>query len=276
MLLADGYTYHVADVDRAIAAFESGLALHTYADLEYGYQAYSMYTDHQQTMLSGEKRVAAYEYALATLNANFERYPYDARTATYFAHVLDSAPDGVPVDEDLLRSVLSRAIELSPKRTQANYIFANIAIKKGDEARSSVEQNRYYREGLASLEVYAARVPALAEPRFIIASLYMVLGDMDKAKQWSDEGLVLYKGQTDIARKALRYYIAVEDWANVRRFLSDIVAADPADYPSLYDLAKAEFLTGNRPRALEIVQELRIKAPGLVEEDPVFLSSLAE
>ncbi len=274
LLLAKGYTNHVIDVDRAISAFQRGLSLHTYADVEYGYQAYSMYTDHQQTMLAGQERMDAYRYALATLTKNYENYPYDARTATYLAHVLDSAPDGEAVDETFLRLVLTRAIELSPKRAQANYILANIALKKGDQAAKASERNQYYREAIDMLEEYTSHVPRFSEPRFILASLYFVVGDKVSAKRWADEGLSLYKGNTDTARKALRYYIAAEDWPNVRRFLSDIVAADHTDYPSLYDLAKAELLTGNRERALEIVQELRLKAPGLVEEDPVFLKSL--
>lgn len=274
LLLADGYTYHVTDVARAISDFQKGLSLGTYADVEYGYQAYSMYTDNQQTMLAGEQRVAAYRYALDTLSTNFERYPYDARTATYLAHVLDSAPDGEPVDEVYLRLVLARAIELSPKRAQANYILANIPLKKGDLAQQAAERDQYYREAISILEEYAARVPNFAEPRFIIASLYVVIGDKVSGKRWADEGLPLYKGGTDVARKALRYYIAVEDWPNVRRFLTDIVKDNPTDYPMLYDLAKAELLTGNRERALQIVQELRLVAPGLVETDPVFLKSL--
>lgn len=276
LLLADGYTYHVTDVERALADFKKGLSLNTYADIEYGFQAYSMYTDHQQTMLAGQQRVDAYQYALETLTANFERYPYDARTATYLAHVLDSAPDGVPVDEVFLRSVLARAIELSPKRAQANYILANIALKKGDQATQVAERNQYYREAIGMLEAYAGSVPKLAEPRFILASLYMVIGDNASAKRWADEGLPFYRTDTDVARKALRYYIAVEDWQNVKRFLADIVAENPADYPSLYDLAKAEFLTGNRERAVQIVQELRLKSPGLVEQDPTFLKALGQ
>src|SRR3989344_5526546 len=276
LLLAQGYTYHVTDVARAIAAFQKGLSFGTYADVEYGYQSYSMYTDNQQTMLAGAARVAAYRYALDTLTGNFERYPYDARTATYLAHVLDSAPDGEPVDETFLRSVLERAIELSPKRAQANYILANIPLKKGDLATKASERNQYYREAVGILEEYARRVPNFAEPRFIIASLYVVIGDRASGKRWADEGLPLYKSSADVARKALRYYIAVEDWENVRRFLTDIVKDNPTDYPVLYDLAKAELLTGNRARALEIVQELRQVVPGLVETDPVFLKSLGE
>ncbi|MBI5457528.1 O-antigen ligase family protein [Candidatus Kaiserbacteria bacterium] len=274
LLLADGYTYHVTDVDRAISDFQRGLSLNTYADIEYGYQAYTMYTDNQQTMLAGAQRVAAYRYALQTLTSNYERYPYDARTAVYLAHVLDSAPPEEAVDEATLRAVLARATLLSPKRAQPWYLLSNIALRKGDQAKSAAEREQYYREAFVPLEEYAAKVPGLAEPRFIIASLYFVVGDKVSAKKWADEGLPLYRGGTDVARKALRYYIAAEDWPNVRRFLTDIVTDNPMDYPVLYDLAKAEFLTGNRDRAVEIVQELRLKSPGLVETDPVFLKSL--
>ncbi len=275
LLLAEGYTYHVTDINRALAAFNKGLSLHTYADIEYGYQAYSMYTDHQQTMLSGEQRIAAYRYARDVLTANFERYTYDARTAVYLAHVLDSAPPEESVDEATLRLVLARATELSPKRAQPWYILSNIDLKKGDRATQTSERNRYYKDAITTLEQYTTAVPNFSEPRFIIASLYIVIGDSASAKRWADEGLPLYKKpNADIARRALRYYLAVEDWPNVRRFFADIVAADPTDYATYYDLAKAELLTGNRARALEIVAELREKAPGLVETDPVFLRSL--
>ncbi len=276
LLLAAGYTDHVANVDRAIVELEQGLALGTYADMEYGYQAYSMYTDHQQTMLEGQQRVAAYRYALQTLSKNFDRYPYDTRTTVYLAHVLDSAPPEESVDEALLRQVLARAIDLSPKRAQPHYITSNISLKKGDKATDPTLRNNHYREAIVVLAGYARQVPDLAEPRFIIASLYVVVGDSVAAKSWADEGLALYKGGKDTARRAVRYYLAVEDWTQVRRFLSDIVATDPTDYPTLYDLAKAEFLTDNRDRALQIVATIRIQSPGLVETDPVFLKAIGQ
>jgi hypothetical protein len=235
-----------------------------------------MYTDHQQTMLAGEDRVAAYRYALQTLTSNFERYPYDARTAVYLAHVLDSAPPEEVVDETFLRAVLGRAIELSPKRIQPHYIMSNISLKKGDKATNPIQRNQYYRDAIGVLEEYARQVPNLAEPRFIIAGLYVVVGDRTSGKRWADEGLAVYKADGDTARRAVRYYLAVEDWANVARFLGDVVAADSTDYPSMYDLAKAEFLTGNRDRALEIFEIVREKAPDLVKTDPAFLKAIGQ
>lgn len=280
LLLAEGYTYHVTDVARALLSFQKGLSFGTYADVEYGYQAYSMYTDHQQTMLAGQERVDAYRYALATLRANFERYPYDARTATYLAHVLDSAPEGEPVDETFLRSVLARAIELSPKRAQANYILANIALKKGDKSPQAAERNQYYREGIGMLEKYAARVPNSAEPRFIIANLYFVIGDRALAKKWADEGLALYNEREEggAPSKAVKYYIAVEDWANAVRFIEDKLGnVETSDnYEELYDLAKLYFLNDNRERALQLFERIKREKPGLVETDPAFLKAIGQ
>lgn len=274
LALAQGYLYHILDAGRAVKEMEKGLALNTYADLEYGYQAYEMYTDRQQHMLEGSDRVTAYTYALDILTKNYARYPYDARTATYFAHVLDSAPPEAPADEAVLRSVLAKAMELSPKRAQAYYMLANISLKKGDAAGQTSERTRHYREGIAVLEGYAAKVPNLAEPRYIIANLYLVIGDKVSAKKWADEGSTLFLAGEETARRAIRYYLAVEDWQNALRFLEGIVNSNPKDYESLYDSAKLHFLTGNRAHALEIVEQLRRDAPGLVETDPAFLKSL--
>jgi O-antigen ligase len=97
-LLAEGYLYHVFDARKAVATMEKGYALDTYATLEYGYQTYEMYTERQLEMLKGEARIIAYRFVEKVLSENFEKYPYDARTATYYAHVLDSAPPEITRD----------------------------------------------------------------------------------------------------------------------------------------------------------------------------------
>jgi len=276
LALAQGYLYHVIDVDRSITQMQKGLSLGTYADLEYGYQAYSMYTDQQQVMLEGQERVRAYRYALETLTKNYERYPYDARTAVYLAHVLDSAPPEEDVDEEFLRAVLARAVELSPQRAQGKYILANISLKKGDRAQGVEERTRYYREAIVILEEYAVEVPDLAETYYIIANLYLVLDERASAKKWADGGLVLYKerGGKGAASRAIKYYIAVEDWQNALLFMKDIVEERGRNFEEIYDLAKLYFLTGDRDHALGIVERLRRDAPGLVETDPAFVRAI--
>lgn len=275
-LLADGYKYHVYDLDRTKASVEKGFALGTYADMEYGYQLYEMYTARQATMLDGEERLIAYRIARDVLSANYEKYPYDARTVTYYAHVLDVAPPEERAGEELQRKVLADAIALSEKRIQPRYLLANISIRKGDALpQGSAAKKVQYDQAILELTQYSDLVPTFAEPRFIIATLYQTLGEPVIAKQWADEGLAVYtRADKNTARRASRYYVNIEDWVNASRFLTDVVSAEPTNYPFKYDLAKAAFLSGDVERARAIVEELKVEAPGLVETDPAFLSAL--
>ena len=263
-------------MNQANAYFERGLALGTYADLEYGYQAYSMYTDHQAVQLSGEERINAYEYALRTLSANFERYPYDARTATYLGHVLDTAPPEIAVDEAFDKQVLERAIALSPLRAQAWYMTANISLRKAD-ALPAGDKNReaLYREAISILETYAQKEPSLPVPRYILATLYYKLGDFSIAKKWADEAFPLYtESDTAAARPAVKYYIATEDWRHAVPFLADLAEDNPSDYDTLYDLAKVTYLAGDPATASRIVAEIRRSNPAILETDQNFLAAI--
>ncbi len=277
LLLAEGYTYQIVNVPRAVESIKKGYELGTYADMEYGYQLYEIYTGRQINQLAGEAKILAYRLARDILAKNFERYSYDARTVIYYAHILDVAPKGEEPDEELLRKVVGRAIELSPKRMQSRYLLANISIRKGDNAKTSAEKKAYYDEAIRELNTFGDLVPHLAEPRYVIATLYLTLGENVVAGEWADEGRAIYKkSDENTARRAARYYVTVGDWENARYFLQEVVNADSTDYPFLYDLAKAEFLSGNVERAQEIVAELQQKSPGLAEGDPAFLQALGE
>ncbi len=277
MYLADAYVYHVADVSRSIDSMQKGWALNTYANLEYGYEAYQMYTGEQLTQLNGADLAKAYKNADALLEANFKRYPYDARTATYLAHVLDSAPAGAATSSVTLEQAIDKAIELSPKRTQPWYLKANIYIQQGDAAKTVVAKKSAYLQAIDVLKQYIAVVPTLAEPRYVIASLYLVMNDKATAKQWADEGLANYtKPDGDQAGRAVKYYIAVEDWPHAVEFLQDIVDEYPTDYDSRYDLAKASYLSGDKTNAKSIVEMLEKEKPGFVDSDQAFLNALAQ
>ncbi len=276
LLLADGYLYHIADVKRANISMEKGLALGTYADLEYGYQAYSMYTDRQVSMLKGDERVQAYRYTENLLEKNFAKYPYDARTAVYFAHVLEIAPPEITPNEDLINKVLDRAIELSPHRIQPWYLRANIFLRKGDTAKKLLDKKAWYLQGVTVIEQYAKQEPRLSEPRYILANLYLSIGDRLIAEKWASEGLSLYKNNEDTARRAMRYYLAVEDWINTARFMEDVISAKPDDLDTTYDLAKVSFMAGNKARTMELVEYLRRVKPGLVETDQAFVEAISK
>jgi len=276
IMLTKGYLYHLIDVNRANEYFERGLALGTYADLEYGYQAYDIYTERQAVSLTGQERAAAYEYALSVLTANFKKYPYEARTATYLGHVLDTAPPEVKVDDSFDMEVLKRAIELSPLRAQAWYMTANIYLRKADILpKDSREREFYYREAVKILETYSEKEPTLPVPKYILATLYYALGDTATAKKLADEALPLYT-EVDIAaaRPAVKYYIATGDWRNAARFLSDLINIAPLDYNVLYDLAKVTYLAGDKAASLRIVEKLRAEKPEIIGTDQNFLNAI--
>jgi O-antigen ligase/tetratricopeptide (TPR) repeat protein len=273
MLLARGYNNHMVDVPKSVSAMEEGFALDTYASLEYGYQAYAWYAERQAGKLSGGSRIEAYKNTLSVLSSNFNRYLYDARTATYLAHVIELAPPEIERDNILLSKAVDRAILLSPKRTQPWFIQANFFIRRGD-VLGGVEKIKAYTEAISILTEYATVVPENAETRYVIANLYVALGDKKNATLWADKGSLLYKGRIDGARQALRYYLAIQDWEKALPFLQDIVRETPTDYESTYDLAKLYFLTGDKVKALEIFEQVKKEKPELLNTDPAFLRAI--
>ena len=276
ILLTKGYKYHLIDVSSANLYFEKGLSLKTYADMEYGYQAYEMYTARQSTQLNGQDLSAAYQFALSTLTRNFGKYPYDARTATYLGHVIDTAPTGVVVDDDFDDQVLSRAIELSPLRSQAWYMRANIPIRKANKLPAAdIRREKYYRDATAILEEYVQKEPTLPVPRYTLANIYYVLGDTSVARKWADEAYPLYvNSDITAAKPAVKYYLAVGDWNHAVRFLSDLVAHDPTNYETLYDLAKVIYLAGDPATASRIVEKLRVENPDILQTDQNFINAI--
>jgi O-antigen ligase len=276
VMLTKGYLYHLIDVNRANAYFEKGLSLGTYADLEYGYQAYSMYTERQALQLKGDDKIMAYQYALDLLTANYKKYPYDARTATYLGHVIDTAPSEVLVDNVFDKEVLARAIELSPLRAQAWYMTVNVYLRQADALpETSPEREKFYREAITVLEEYAWLEPSLPVSRYILATIYYKLGDRSTAKKWADEGLRVYAvPEIAAAKPAVKYYIAISDWQNAVRFLADIVEANPSDSDALYDLAKVTYLAGDRSASMRIVEKIRETNPDILKTDQNFLDAI--
>jgi hypothetical protein len=263
----------VAQVTEANEAFRKGLALQTYADLEYGYQAYVMYTDRQYTMLLGSERVAAYEYARGLLRENLEKYPYDARTATYYGHVLDLTPPEVTRDEKESERVLLHAIELSPMRTQPWFMLANIYLRRADALPPGSERTKLYRAGMEVIERYAAVVPAKAEPHFILASLSLTMGERKVAEEHAKKGEELYAFDADAAKRASTYYVRVGDWVRAERFLGDLYMAEHA-VETLYDYAKAAFLAGKKDEALAAAREVERANKTLYNTDKPFVAAI--
>jgi hypothetical protein len=267
-----GYKYHVADVPKANAYFNESYTLGTYADIELGWQLYSMYTDRQRLLEDKDAQVAAYEEALKVLSLNAKKYPYDARTKTYLAHVIDSRPAGVEYDEVKYRELLEDILELSPKRSQAWYLTANIFLKKGDAATSQQERADFYNQALQVIDEYITLVPALAEPYFIEANLHLALQDKEKAEELFAEGEKLYKGRAGDARRATGYLISTGQYNRVEPYLEDLADEEPTA-ENLYDLAKIKYLNGDMDGAVVLVNRVYVLEPAYIKSDPAFLAA---
>lgn len=273
----EAYQYQIVDVARSKAAFEKGLSLDTYANLEYGYNAYFMYTDSQIFRLSGEERATAYRTAAAMLEQAYNQYPYDARTALYFAQVLSSAPSGAVVDNELLSGALARVLALSPKRSQAWFILANVAIADANTfPPGSVGRKKGYASAEDILTRYMAMVPGLAEPHFVLAQLKLAMDNRVDAAKEAERGKELYKSSEKTARRAVAYYGSVGNLEETKFFLEEIITYNPRDYASRFDLAKVRYVLGDRAAALDIVKALRIEQSDILKTDPDFMSAIVE
>jgi len=250
VLAFEAYQYQIVDVPRANAASERGIALGTYADLEFGYNAYFMYTEEQLKRLSGDDLRAAYENAIMLLTYSFNRYISDARTAVYLAQVLTSTPPGVVIDKNLLTQALERSLRLSSKRAQPWYILANLSISEANtHPASSSERAAGYAAAEDILKRYQALVPNLAEPYFILAQLEYASGDLNTAAGNAAQGKKYYTatGNLETARRAARYYETVLDLPDAAFFLEEIVRLDSSDTAAASDLSYIRSLKKSSP-----------------------------
>jgi hypothetical protein len=239
LLAFESYQYQIVDVARSKAAAEAGLALRTYADLEFGYNAFFMYTEEQRKRLSGSDLNLAYENAVTILAHNSERYPYDARTAVYLAQVISLPPAGVAADQELLSSALARAISLSPKRAQPWYILTNVAIGSANAyPAGSAERSAGYAAARDILSRYLTLVPRLSKPHFILAQLEYAAGNTDAAAEAAEEGKKTYRSDLETAQRAARYYETVFNLPDAAFFLEEIIRLDPANTDAKDDLNK--------------------------------------
>lgn len=248
LLAFEAYLYQVADVPRANAATEKGLALSTYADLEFGYNAYFIYTEEQLRRLTGAELQLAYENARGVLARNLTRYSYDARTAVYLAQVLASAPATAPGDSELLTTALASALEASPRRPQSWYILANLSISEANwHPAGSRERAAGYAAAVDVLTQYTEEVPGLAEPYFVLAQLEYARGNRAAAAEEAAKGKERYSADLGAARRAVQYYETVLDLPNAAFFLREVLRFHPEDENARADLEQIEAYERTQP-----------------------------
>ncbi|MBU6388660.1 O-antigen ligase family protein [Patescibacteria group bacterium] len=239
--LLQAYKYQLVDVPQEVAYLSRGESLNTYGNLEYGYEAYDMYANNQATALTGENRVLAYQAAYAILKANFDRYPYDARTALYLAQVLTLAPQGGTVDPNLVSDSIARAIKESPRRYQSWYILANLSITNANQyPPQSAERVAGYSAAMDILNRYIGMVPTLSEPHFVLAQLLYASGRAADAAAEAAKGKQYYTSDLETAKRAVVYYETVLDLPDAALFLKEVLYMEPTNAGAAQDLAKIQ------------------------------------
>jgi O-antigen ligase len=272
--VAHAYAYQLVDAAESARYLEDGYALNTYGNLEYGYEAYAMYSS-QQASLSGADLLTAYTAAERILAENFARYPYDARTALYLAHVLSLAPKDATPDPTLFSSALARVIQESPKRSEAWYLLTNLTISEANaNPIGSAARISGYDAAKDILARYLALVPTLSEPHFVLAQLELAIGDAASAKAEAALGAQYYKSDLETARRAIAYYESAKDWEDAKTYLEDALALSPGDTALSLDLAKVTYLTGDPQGAARLVEALLAQNPAILESDSAFKASI--
>ncbi len=277
--LAHAYAYQITDVVKSGAYLAHGVAQGTYADVEYAYRVYDMYINVQMDYFTQNEQQEnlriAYHATAHILTDTFYEYSYDGRVALYLAHVLSAAPEGAVADKELLLGALERAIRLSPKRAEAWFVLANLAIAKANEHPPlSKDRVAGYAGAYDLLTQYIALVPEFAVPYFVRADLLYAMGDTERAMTDALLGKELYKSDEETARRAIGFFAHAGMIPEVAFFLEDLAREVPEDLAVRYDLAKARFLLGDKEGALSIVRELRKTDPSILDSDTAFLQAI--
>lgn len=273
--LADGYLYQVADTKRSIASLERGLSYGTFADMEYGYQMYDMYFNKKEYgKVSPDDMLASYEFSLKTLEDAIAQYPWNVRLYIYWAHIVEGRPTGGSYDEVKLEGFLRKAIELSPKRSQAHYMLANIYLNKAAKSTNQAEKKESLTKAVETLASYIEMMPGYSEPRLILANILLKEGMRAEADRYFKEGMESYTPSYELARRVVAYYLGTQDYRSVEPYLEYVVGVNPMDFDLWFDLAHIYALNGDREKARAAVEVVQKGNPKILEKDPAFAATL--
>lgn len=274
--LGEGYKYQIADVKKSLASFEKGLSYHTFADMEYGYQTYSTYTNKlaYRNKMNDAEMIASYEAATVLFKELIEKYPWNVRLYTYWGHIVEGRPAGGSYDEREFEALMKKAVALSPKRSTAYYIWANIYLAKLKDARTNAEKQELYQKGLEILKLYASQVPDSADAQFVVADVSQKAGLLSEAEEYFGRGDSVYTTSLIAARRAAGYLLRINDYARAERYLKDITTEDPGNPDAWLDLAKVFYLNGKVNEAVESLNMVNAINPEILKKEPSLVNEI--
>lgn len=268
LALAEGYYYQVADVARSVASLNQGLSYNTFADMEYGYQAYTMFVNQiEYGKLSDEEILTSYNYAAPLLKKLIDTYPWNVRLQIYLGHLIDNLPPAAQAEGDYLISAMDRAMTLSPKRSQPYYLKANVYIRRGQINLSQAERIKEYNLAIATLEAYIKEVPKLAEPYFILANVLLSANQPQKAEEAFQAGLKNYIPFEVQAKRVTGYLMRQQRYQEAEKYLIDLVGSAPKTTVYQVDLVKLYWINGKKMEAKALLEDIQKKDPAALNDE---------
>jgi O-antigen ligase len=275
LLLSEGYKYQIVDTDRSLAALEKGIALDTFAEIEYGYQLYNIYfTKVSYGKLTEAELQSTYDLTVAHLTRMTEKYPDNARMFVYLGHVLEGRPQGVVLAPGFQERILRRAIELSPKRPQAYYMLANMHLSESLRATDPGVKAREQAMAADILEEYLELVPRYSEAQAIYASILLGAGRRPEADAAIAKAREYYTGEPSVAKRIVSYLLRTERMAESESYFEAVIAAEPDNYEYKFDLAKVYFINKRYEKAVELLNEVNAARPDILEREPYNVSQI--
>lgn len=274
--LGEGYLYQVADVKRSLAAFDQALSYGTFADMESGYQTYDTNINRAAyaNKIAHSDMVASYEAATDLYKMLIEKYPWNVRLYIYFGHVVENRPEGTTYDEAIFENFMEKATELSPKRSTAYYIWANMYLAKLKDARTATEKEKLNSKALDILSLYASRVPNFPDAQFVVSGVAEKAGKKDIAEDYFKKGELAYTPSVALARRAVGYLLRIGDYARAERYLKDIAEGDSKNPEVWLDLAKVYYLNGKVDEAVEALNTVNAIDPEVIKKDPALANQI--
>lgn len=279
VLLATGYHYQIVDVDRSVRDFKKGWSLGTFADLEYGYQAYRVFTNQIEYKTNGgnfsdDEMQKSYDYGYFVLKTLIDRYPWNPRPMVYLGHLIDSNPRAAFTEGEYQIALMDRAIALSPKRSQPYYLKANVYIRRAGIAPIESEKEKNYELATNILEAYAKEVPNLAETNFILANLYINIGETKKAEVAYQRGAGVYNIDEKSAGRAAGYLIRQKRFSEAEQYLRDLVFVSPHVPAYQVDLVRALYLNNKFDEAKTILGTIQKNFPDALKNEQDLINTV--
>lgn len=267
--LGEGYLYQIVDVKRSLLAFERGLSYGTFADMEYGYQTYDTYTNKlaYRNKIPQSEMVKSYEAAAGLYKKLIERYPWNVRLYIYFGHIVENRPEGTTYDEAVFEELMQKAVELSPKRSTAYYIWANVYLAKLKDAKTEAEREKLNDKALEILSLYASRVPDLSDAQFVVSGVAEKAGKKDIAEEYFKKGERVYTPSATLARRAAGYLLRIKDYTRAERYLKDAAEGEANNPDAWFDLAKVYYINGKVDEAVEALNTVNAIDPEALKKD---------